>query len=134
VPANAYFYNLSAQKITQLNVNNSPQDSADALGAEPFQPNASANSPYSRYNSGGQARPGEFDVNNTVSYNVGGGGGGTVSVTINVDFGTYPQPDDLIIYMFDSAVIVLSPSDSVPYLGQNGSTITVGHGSSDRLS
>jgi hypothetical protein len=132
--AKAYFFNMSAQAITQLNVNGSPQDAVAALGSAPYTPNVSTNSPYNRYDSPhDKPRPGEFDNINTVSYNIGGGGGGAMTVHINVNFSQYPVTVDLLIYLFNSAVIVMSPADSVPYIGYNNGTINVGPNSPNML-
>jgi hypothetical protein len=123
----AYFYNLSEQAIT-LNVNTFNGDKIAGLGTAPYAPNASGSSPYTRYDTG-SPQQGQFGSQNTIEYNVGGGGGGKVNVGINVDFGTYPDDVDLILYLFNNAVVVLSPKDSTPYLAENGSTIMVGAGS-----
>jgi hypothetical protein len=127
----AYFYNLSDQQLV-INVNGFNGDDVSGLGSSPYKPNASNNSPYSRYNTS-QPQSGQFGSANTLAYLVGGGAGNKVSVTINVDFNRYPEDDDLIVYLFNSAVIVMSPSDSVPYLGNNGSTINVGPGSANQV-
>lgn len=132
--AKAYFFNMSAQAISQLNVNTSPQDAVAALGSAPYTPNVSTNSPYNRYDSPNDPpRPGEFDNKNTISYNVGGGGGGIMTVKINVNFSQYPVTADLLIYLFNSAVIIMSPTDSVPYIGYNNGTINMGPSSDNVL-
>lgn len=127
----AYFYNLSDQAVV-INVNSFNGDNVSGLGSSPYKPNASTNSPYARYDTA-EPQQGQFGTANTLEYNVAGGAGGKVAVTINVDFGRYPANVDLIIYLFNSAVVVLSPSDSVPYLGTNGATIEVGPGSAQAL-
>jgi hypothetical protein len=124
---NAYFYNLSEEPVT-LNVNTFNGDKIAGLGSAPYTPNASASSPYQRYDTAAPQQ-GQLGSENQIEYNVSGGAGGKVNVNINVDFGKYPEDVDLIIYLFDSAVVVLSPMDSTPYLGENGSTIFVGAGS-----
>jgi hypothetical protein len=128
---NVYLYNMSDQ-AAMINVNSFNGDKAAGLGSAPYTPNTSASSPYARYDTA-EPQQGQFGTENTLEYNVSGGAGGKVSVKINVDFGRYPENEDLIAYLFNSAVIVLSPSDSVPYLGLNGSTIEVGPGSHQAL-
>ena len=126
-----YFFNLSDQEVT-INVNDFNGDKAAGLGSAPYAPNASAGSPYSRYDTA-QPQKGQFGTVNTLEWNVSGGGGGKNHVTVNVDFGRYPANVDLIVYLFNAAAVVLSPSDSVPYLGTNGQTIQVGPGSPNAL-
>ncbi|MFF5210131.1 hypothetical protein [Streptosporangium sp. NPDC000396] len=128
---NAYFYNLSEQDVV-IDVNNFNGDKVAGLGSAPYSPNKSSNGPYQRYDTA-EPQQGQFGTTNTLEYNVAGGGGGKVSVTINVDFGRYPANMDLIVYLYNSAVMVMSPSDSVPYLGKNGQTIQVGPGSDQRI-
>ena len=124
-----YFYNLSAQGVT-LNVNEYNGDSIAGLGSAPYKPNASSNT-YTRYDTA-QPQQGQIGTANSIEYNVGSGAaGGKVKVTVNVDFGAYPENVDLIVYLYNSAIVIVSPSDSKPYLGTNGGTVTVGPGSTD---
>jgi hypothetical protein len=127
----AYFYNLSEQKM-DLIVNGFSGDTIAGLGSAPYAPNASANSPYEQYDTA-TPEEGQIGTTNTVEYKLTGGAGGTINVTVDIDFGRYPANVDIIFYLFNSAVVVLSPSDSVPYMGTNGTTIQMGPGSQAEL-
>ncbi|HEY2715877.1 MAG TPA: hypothetical protein VGI73_06625 [Solirubrobacterales bacterium] len=127
-----YLFNMSDQEMT-AEVNGFSGDTLAGLGSAPYTPNKSAWSPYTRYKTK-EPQEKQFGEENTLHYNVGSGGsGGKVHVGIDIDFGPYPADVDLVVYLFNAAVVVMSPSDSVPYLGRDGETIKVGPGSKQAL-
>jgi len=120
----AYFFNLTAQTAV-LTVNNFPLgDSIAALpSSAPYTPNKNGQT-YTRYNTG-QAQANQFGNTNTVVYSLGGGGAGLVNVTINVNVHAYPVGQDVLIYLFQDAVVAMVVSDNNAYFGLSGSTIQV---------
>lgn len=127
-----YLFNMSDQEMT-VNVNGFSGDTIAGLGSAPYAANKSAYSPYLRFKTK-EPQEKQFGEVNTLHYNVGSGGsGGKVGVGINIDFKPYPANLDLVVYMFNAAVVVMSLSDSVPYLGKDGETIHVGPGSPQAL-
>lgn len=125
-----YFFNLTASTAT-LDVNGFNGDTIKPLPGAPYTPNTNQ-STYTRYDTS-EPQEHQFGTKNTVSYKLDGGASGSVQVSINVDFGRYPAVGDLLVYLYSSAVVVVSPTDSVPYLGKNGDTVDVGPGSAQLL-
>jgi hypothetical protein len=123
---NVYFYNLTASTVS-LSVNGFNGDTIKPLPGAPYTPNTNQNT-YTRYDTA-QPQQNQFGTRNAISYKLDGGASGAVDVEIDVDFGRYPAVGDLLVYLYSSAVVVMSPTDSVPYLGKNSETINVGPGS-----
>ncbi len=131
--AQAVFYNMTGEDV-QMQVNNqfSTQETVSAIPtASPYTPNHNANT-YTRVNLS-QPQVNQFGTVNTLIYEALGGLGFTVQVTINVDGTTYPVTGPLLVFMFSTAVVVVSPIDSNPYMGHSGDTIQVKPGASDSL-
>jgi hypothetical protein len=126
--AQAIFYNMTGQDV-QMQVNNvmSSQETVNALPtASPYTPNYNTKT-YTRVNATPQ--PSQFGTVNNLLYESLSGLGFMVQVTINVDVKGYPVTTPLFILMFSTAVVVVSPYDSNPYMGHSGDTITVKSGS-----
>lgn len=128
-----YFYNLTTSSIA-LTVNGFSGDKIDPLPDAPYTPNKSANT-YTRWDTDKPAHPNEFGGENTIEYTLDGGAGGQVRLGINVNLARYPTTQDLLVYLYRSAVVVMCPVDSVPYLGKSGQDdpIHVGPGSAQAL-
>jgi hypothetical protein len=139
--AQAYFFNLTATDIT-LNVNSNTGTAAQTVSALPKPPYTPNNNPNAITRHAGTPQTNQFGDNqnggtaNTVSWGPADGSSSTVTVTVAVDHASYPIQGagaDLLIYLFTSAAIVMSPTDSIPYLGTNGQTINVKRGSAEAL-
>ena len=120
----AYFFNLTAQPAV-LTLNNIVlNDQIAALpSSAPYTPNHNGLT-YNRYNGSPQAN--QFGNSNIVNYTLGtGGSGGSVTVTINVNVHAYPIGQDILVYMFQDAVVAMVVSDNNAYFGLTGNTITV---------
>jgi hypothetical protein len=119
----ALFFNMTNQPAG-LSVNQHPGETIAALPTtSPYTPNHNATT-YNRVNE--PPRTNEFGPDNTVYYELEGGTAGTVNVTINVNMNDYPISEDLLIYMFLDAVVILAAIDAKPYMGKDGSTIQMG--------
>lgn len=131
--AQAVFYNMTGEDV-QMQVNNvfATQETVSALPtASPYTPNHNAQT-YTRINKQ-EAQANQFANGNTLIYEALGGLGFTVQVTINVDGDGYPVTTPLFILMFSTAVVVVSPQDSTPYMGHSGDTISVKRGATGSL-
>jgi hypothetical protein len=131
--AQAVFYNMTGQDVTmQVNNQMTTQETVSAIpSTSPYTPNHNANT-YTRVNLS-QPQVNQFGNVNTLLYESLGGLGFTVQVTINVDSTAYPVTDPVLIFMFSTAVVVMCPADSQPYMGHTGSTINVKPGSTEVL-
>jgi hypothetical protein len=131
--AQAVFYNMTGEDV-QMQVNNqfSTMETVSAIPAtSPYTPNHNANT-YTRVNIS-EPQVNQFGTVNTLVYQALGGLGLEIQVTIDVDGTTYPVTQPLLIFMFSTAVVVVCPSDSVPYMGHTGDTIQVKPGATDSL-
>lgn len=121
----AIFYNMTSMDVT-LQVNHSAQEPISGLPASsPYLPNYSKGT-YDR-NDTDQPRVNEFGNTNTVYYQLGqGGSGGTVTVTIDVNFQYYTQDKDILVYLFEHAVVASTARvDNNAYFGHSGDTINM---------
>jgi len=123
--AQAVFYNMTGEDLTmQVNSQFSTTETISAIpSASPYTPNHNANT-YTRVNLS-QPQVNQFGSTNTLAYSSQDGTSISMQVTITVNGNDYPTMNPLLIFMFRNAVVVTCPTDSVPYVGNNGGTIDV---------
>jgi hypothetical protein len=123
--AQAVFYNMTGEDLTmQVNSQFSTSETVSAIPAtSPYTPNHNANT-YTRV-SYSQPQVNQFGSANTLAYSSQQGAGISMQVSIDVNCNDYPTTNPLLVLMFRNAVVVTCPSDSVPYVGNNGGTIDV---------
>lgn len=123
--AQAVFYNMTGEDLTmQVNNQFTTTETVSAIpSASPYTPNHNANT-YTRVNLS-QPQVNQFGNTNTLAYSSQGGLSISMQVTIDVNCNDYPTTNPLLIFMFRTAVVVTCPTDSVPYVGNNGGTIDV---------
>lgn len=119
----AIFYNMTSMSLN-LQVNgtlNAPETVAAMPSTPYYTPNHSVG-PYKRWNTG-EPQPNQFGTTNTVAYTLDGGAGGQVTVTVDVNFTAYSEPDDLLFFLYKEAAVATCLSDNNAYLGHNGDII-----------
>lgn len=123
--AQAVFYNLTGEDLTiQVNDQLTTQEIIPAIPAtSPYTPNHNTNT-YTRVNLA-EPQKNQFGNTNTLLYQSQDGLSILIRVTINVNCTEYPTINPLLIFLFRNAVVVTSPTDSVPYVGHNNDVITV---------
>ena len=121
--AQAVFYNLTGEDLTmQVNSQFSTTETISAIpSASPYTPNHNANT-YTRVNLS-QPQVNQFGNTNTLAYSSQDGTSISMQLNINVNCNDYPTMNPLLVFMYRNAVVVTCPTDSVPYVGNNGGTI-----------
>jgi|GEM_PF-7079143 len=129
--AQAVFYNMTGQAV-ELVVNGYLKDaeSIEPIPTTiPYTPAHNTQHTYQR--TPGEAHENEFGDTNTVLFEAPGF---RVEVTIDVDITEYQVNNPLLIFMFQTGVVVTCPTiDSIAYVGHSGDTIQVNPSTGTRL-
>lgn len=121
-PGNAYFYNMTNQQVTVI-VNNFIANAVNLAAMPSASPyTAPVSTGFNRYSTT-QPQAGQFGSANTVLAQLSGMT--NINVNIDVNFGSYPVTQDILIYIFYNSFVVAVSSDNNAYLGSNGETIKV---------